>query len=68
VNAERGICDWNIHSTKWSIVRLAEGHYRMEDAKDGNDLSTGSWIKEWQAYSEACIFRDFYEAEADFLA
>jgi hypothetical protein len=49
-------------------VRLAEGHYRMEDTKDGNDLSTGSWIKEWQAYSEACIFRDFYEAEADFLA
>jgi hypothetical protein len=45
VNAELGILDWNIHSTKWSIVRLAEENYRVEDIKDGNDPSTESWIK-----------------------
>jgi hypothetical protein len=45
VNAELGILDWNIHSTKWSIVRLAEENYRVEDIKDGNDLLTESWIK-----------------------
>jgi hypothetical protein len=45
VNAELGILDWNIHSTKWSIVRLVEENYRVEDIKDGNDPSTESWIK-----------------------
>jgi hypothetical protein len=45
VNAKLGILDWNIHSTKWSIVRLAEENYRVEDIKDGNDLLTESWIK-----------------------
>jgi hypothetical protein len=45
VNAELGILDWKIHSTKWSVVRLAEENYTVEDTKDGNDPSTESWIK-----------------------
>jgi hypothetical protein len=45
VNAELGILDWNIYSTKWSIVRLAEENYRVGDIKDGNEPSTESWIK-----------------------